>query len=488
MEILDAVAKNFKTVHENQKDSTLTTTDTKSNEEITRTFLDRSIEEESHSDDDESPTKKCSVIINKVERELAESEQEDLSEKMDVHEKPKISSTTTADNKNSGEKNFKCHSCKKKDFENSAKLRQHIKRVHEKPKDSQNSEKSEKKKMRKLMDIIMKYEDNQDGGDGRVLSLPFMKLPTRKELPDYYKVIQKPVDITKILTKIENDKYKDMDDLEKDFMLLCTNTQKYNQDGSLIHEDSIVLQSVFNSAREKLSLKRNTIPAKNNVHEGGKIKCDYCDKVYEKSEKHLMKNHISRVHEKKFTCDICDKKFPYSRDLKSHSSKVHSLPINTENLLKNDVHEGKKIFKCSTCDKFFDKSVKLRQHIKNVHEKIKKIPCKTCNKKFDSPSDLDRHTQYRKCLIAPNNVALHKCVHCGKNFGISKNLQRHITATHVDDSKKEFRCKIDNCEKSFSQEISLIQHTKTHTKWNQKKRMSRMNHSSIKKKIKRNLN
>merc|ERR1712001_773954 len=72
--------------------------------------------------------------------------------------------------------------------------------------------------------------------------------------PDYYEVIRKPVDITKILTKIEDGKYDNMDVMEKDFMLLCQNTQKYNQNGSLIHEDSIVLQSVFNSAREKVSL------------------------------------------------------------------------------------------------------------------------------------------------------------------------------------------------------------------------------------------
>lgn len=44
-----------------------------------------------------------------------------------------------------------------------------------------------------------------------------------------------------------------MDSLEKDFMLLCSNTQKYNEDGSLIYEDSIVLQSVFTNAREKLT-------------------------------------------------------------------------------------------------------------------------------------------------------------------------------------------------------------------------------------------
>ena len=47
--------------------------------------------------------------------------------------------------------------------------------------------------------------------------------------------------------------YEDMDALERDFVLLCQNTQKYNEDGSLIYEDSIVLQSVFTNARDKLS-------------------------------------------------------------------------------------------------------------------------------------------------------------------------------------------------------------------------------------------
>jgi len=104
------------------------------------------------------------------------------------------------------------------------------------------------KQMRKLIEIVIQYEDQ----DGRILSDPFMKLPTRKELPDYYEVIRKPVDITKILTKIDDGKYDDMDMMARDFDQLCLNTQKYNEDGSLIHEDSIVLQSVFTNAREKL--------------------------------------------------------------------------------------------------------------------------------------------------------------------------------------------------------------------------------------------
>merc|ERR1711997_371455 len=105
------------------------------------------------------------------------------------------------------------------------------------------------KKMRKLMEIVIRYKDE----DGRVLSEPFMKLPTRKELPDYYEVIRRPVDISKIQVKIDDGKFDDIDTLEKDFTLLCENAQKYNQEGSIIHEDSVVLQSVFTNARELCS-------------------------------------------------------------------------------------------------------------------------------------------------------------------------------------------------------------------------------------------
>merc|ERR1711981_1249072 len=104
------------------------------------------------------------------------------------------------------------------------------------------------KKMKKLLEVVMQYEDR----DGRILSEPFYKLPSRKELPDYYEVLREPVDIAKIQQRIDDEKYEDMDALERDFMILCKNTQHYNEDGSLIFEDSIVLQSVFTNARERL--------------------------------------------------------------------------------------------------------------------------------------------------------------------------------------------------------------------------------------------
>ncbi|XP_017784542.1 PREDICTED: ATP-dependent helicase brm isoform X2 [Nicrophorus vespilloides] len=105
-----------------------------------------------------------------------------------------------------------------------------------------------KKQMRKLMNIVLKYTDS----DGRLLSEPFMKIPPRKDYPDYYDIIKKPIDMTKIANRIDEGKYTDFADLERDFMLLCQNAQIYNEENSLIHEDSIVLQSVFTNAKQRL--------------------------------------------------------------------------------------------------------------------------------------------------------------------------------------------------------------------------------------------
>lgn len=141
-----------------------------------------------------------------------------------------------------------------------------------------------KRAMKKLIMLVVNYTDSTDG---RLLSEPFMKLPSRRELPDYYEIIKKPLTINKLLQKIEEGKvsisiylftylsyvfngssidrswkfyffkYADFDELEKDFMQLCKNAQIYNEEASLIHEDSIVLQSVFTNARQRLEEEGN---------------------------------------------------------------------------------------------------------------------------------------------------------------------------------------------------------------------------------------
>lgn len=79
-----------------------------------------------------------------------------------------------------------------------------------------------------------------------------MQLPTRKELPDYYEVIDRPMDFNKIKRKIKEGRYKSINDMGKDVILLCQNAQQYNQDGSEIYNDSVLLQSVWETAKKRI--------------------------------------------------------------------------------------------------------------------------------------------------------------------------------------------------------------------------------------------
>ncbi|XP_001607169.1 ATP-dependent helicase brm isoform X2 [Nasonia vitripennis] len=109
-----------------------------------------------------------------------------------------------------------------------------------------------KRTMKKLISVVANYTDSTDG---RALSEHFIELPSRRDFPDYYEIIKRPIAINKIIQKIEDGKYADLDDLEKDFMHLCKNAQIYNEEASMIYENSVVLQSVFTNTRQRLEAK-----------------------------------------------------------------------------------------------------------------------------------------------------------------------------------------------------------------------------------------
>ncbi|XP_067642426.1 ATP-dependent helicase brm [Eurosta solidaginis] len=129
----------------------------------------------------------------------------------------------------------------------------------------QNIDKRLKKQMNKIMSAVIKYTNE----DGRLLSEPFMKLPSRQRLPDYYEIIKRPVDIKKILQRIEDCKYGDINELEKDFVQLCQNAQIYNEEASLIYMDSIEMQKVFASARTRVTAAAASAAGNDSTGGGG---------------------------------------------------------------------------------------------------------------------------------------------------------------------------------------------------------------------------
>jgi len=100
-------------------------------------------------------------------------------------------------------------------------------------------------------DTLNNASSSQDEGDDadnstlRHPCYPFLKLPSRKELPDYYEVISKPMNFVKLRNKLKNHSYNDFSQFVPDVKLMFANARKYTCDDSLIFKDSIVLGEEF---------------------------------------------------------------------------------------------------------------------------------------------------------------------------------------------------------------------------------------------------
>ncbi|KAJ1906630.1 hypothetical protein LPJ81_001244 [Coemansia sp. IMI 209127] len=72
--------------------------------------------------------------------------------------------------------------------------------------------------------------------DGELLCIPFNKHPSRKEYPDYYLEIRKPIALDIIKGKITRGVYTSVSSFIADIELLCSNAQTYNMPESYIYE------------------------------------------------------------------------------------------------------------------------------------------------------------------------------------------------------------------------------------------------------------
>lgn len=83
-----------------------------------------------------------------------------------------------------------------------------------------------------------------DPVDDRLLHLEFLLLPSKKLYPDYYDVIDHPVDLKLIATKIQTSAYTSLTEMEKDLMQMTKNACTFNEPGSQIYKDAKTLKKV----------------------------------------------------------------------------------------------------------------------------------------------------------------------------------------------------------------------------------------------------
>ena len=98
-----------------------------------------------------------------------------------------------------------------------------------------------RKRLQTLYNSVLNYTNS----DNVKLIGMFMEKPSLEEYPDYYEVIQKPIDMTMIQNKIRNGSYRSEDELVSDMKLMFSNCRQYNEEGSGIYKDAIILEQVL---------------------------------------------------------------------------------------------------------------------------------------------------------------------------------------------------------------------------------------------------
>jgi len=119
------------------------------------------------------------------------------------------------------------------------------------------------KSLRSLYDAVMTLEvddieppgeDDESDSGKRLIIGPFIRLPPRRDYADYYVIIQNPICMNHINTRIKKEEYNSLSDLRKDFDLMIRNCQTYNEDGSILYQDAKTMDEFFKTKyQEELS-------------------------------------------------------------------------------------------------------------------------------------------------------------------------------------------------------------------------------------------
>ncbi|XP_036911648.1 protein polybromo-1 isoform X16 [Sturnira hondurensis] len=106
-----------------------------------------------------------------------------------------------------------------------------------------------KQRMKILFNVVL---EAREPGSGRRLCDLFMVKPSKKDYPDYYKIILEPMDLKIIEHNIRNDKYAGEEGMIEDMKLMFRNARHYNEEGSQVYNDAHILEKLLKDKRKEL--------------------------------------------------------------------------------------------------------------------------------------------------------------------------------------------------------------------------------------------
>ncbi|VDL60867.1 unnamed protein product [Hymenolepis diminuta] len=102
--------------------------------------------------------------------------------------------------------------------------------------------------MYEVFQAVREYRDPM----GRQLSTPFLRLPSRAELPAYYEFIKRPIEFQGIAKNLLQGIYNEFDEFMNDMFLMFDNACAFNEPDSQIYKDTLVLHQVALAKRNML--------------------------------------------------------------------------------------------------------------------------------------------------------------------------------------------------------------------------------------------
>nr|KAF6475750.1 PR/SET domain 15 [Rousettus aegyptiacus] len=257
---------------------------------------------------------------------------------------------------------------------------------------------------------------------------------------------------------------------DKKFACEVCNKMFYRKDVMLDHQRRH-LEGVRRVKREDLEASGESLVRYKKEPSG----CPVCGKVF--SCRSNMNKHLLTHGDKKYTCEICGRKFFRVDVLRDHIH-VHFKDIalmddhqreefigkigisseeNDDNSDESADSEPHK-YSCKRCQLTFGRGKEYLKHIMDVH-KEKGYGCSICNRRFALKATYHAHMViHREDLPDPNvQKYIHPCEICGRIFNSIGNLERHkLIHTGV----KSHAC--EQCGKSFARKDMLKEHMRVH--------------------------
>ncbi|XP_065263736.1 protein polybromo-1 isoform X12 [Emys orbicularis] len=106
-----------------------------------------------------------------------------------------------------------------------------------------------KQRMKILYNVVL---EAREPGTGRRLCDLFMVKPSKKDYPDYYKIILEPMDLKIIEHNIRSDKYSGEEAMIEDMRLMFRNARHYNEEGSQVYNDAHILEKILKEKKKEL--------------------------------------------------------------------------------------------------------------------------------------------------------------------------------------------------------------------------------------------